>query len=74
MSIYDANGDPVEYMTLRPEQLEANACLVAAAPEMAAILREFIRLGDTNEMNPGALHDLYGAACCVMAKAQGEDQ
>lgn len=58
----------VAYMTLRSEHLEANARLIAAAPELLEALKHLATFGTEGDEEQRAALD---AACAALAKAEG---
>jgi len=62
----------VAYLSLNPEQVCANGALVAAAPDMFAVLDEILNYSGGAE---SALHDPYvmERAAAALAKALGKE-
>lgn len=66
-----AESVAVVYMTKVDGVTEANACLIAAAPDLLAALKSFV-IFETDPPAPGTFrHDLHAHARAAIAKAGG---
>ena len=76
-SVRNADGADIIYISLFPERVEANARLVAAAPDLLEALRDFVENQSFQVAvggNPSAVEAMLCRARAAIAKATGADQ